>query len=100
MDFWDLGQWGSTIIIAIALVRTIRRNGKDQKARDTTIAKDTADREAVTQERLRVLAEVIKSPHFGLAALKEDIGHIKTNCADVTSGFTERLKTLEKTEKS
>ena len=110
----DLAQWGSTIVIAAALVLTIRRNGKGQKARDEAVVlaqnekeliqaekqseKDQiqAAREATVREKLKNIKQVLDHPEYGLAAIKEDMSAIQTNCAGVTAGFKARINSLEK----
>lgn len=96
MDIGDAAQWGATGVVFIALLFTIIKNGRGQKDRDEKIAKSSSAREAVIVERLKSIGEAVNSPVSGLAALKEDTNAMKQNCAKVTSGFTERIKSLEK----
>lgn len=93
-----LGNWGATVVIAIALVATIRKNGKQQKARDEAHAISRAKRETLTDETLKSIKEAIQSPKSGLVALKDDINSIKINCASVSTGVKTRLKALERRE--
>ncbi len=95
----DAAQWAATGIVALGLVFTILRNGRSQKVRDEKIATEQGARGALIQEKLKTIDEAIKSPETGLAALKEDMNSIKNNCAKVTSGFTERIKSLEKSKR-
>ena len=92
----DIAQWAATGVVFLGLVFTILKNGKSQKVRDEKNASAQAAREAVIQEKLKTIETAVKSPESGLAALKDDISGIRINCAQVTSGFTERIKSLEK----
>ena len=112
----DLAQWGITIVTAVALVLTIRRNGKGQKIRDETALLAQAEkekiqaekqsekdqlqaaREAVRGNELKHIKKALDHPEYGLAAIQEDVKAIQINCANVTTGFKEKIETLEKTK--
>ncbi|MCK5235914.1 MAG: hypothetical protein KAR06_02925 [Deltaproteobacteria bacterium] len=91
----DIAQWAATGVIFFALLFNMIKNGRAQKHRDEKMAKERAVEEAITQEKLKNIDEAVKSPVSGLAALKGDMNSIQTNCAKVTSGFTERFKAIE-----
>ena len=85
----DLAQWGSTIVIALALVLTIRRNGKGQKVRDEEAREDQAEKERIQAEKqsekdqlqaareaargneLKHIKKALDHPKYGLAAIQE-----------------------------
>ena len=95
MDVGAAAQWGATLIIALALVIQIRRNGKAQERRDEDIAKERAVRDATIDMKLKHIKEAIRSPESGLGALLKEVTSIQTNCASVTAGFKERINHLE-----
>ncbi len=91
-----LAQWGATLVIAFGLWRQTRRNGHAQKERDEKVAREQATREAEWRAEVNGINNAINSPNSGLEALKEDMSKIQLNCASVTSGFSERIKNMEK----
>ena len=95
----DAAQWAATGVVFLGLVFTILKNGRSQKNRDERIATEQGSRETLIQEKLKNIDEAIKSPETGLAALKKDMNSINKNCARLTSGFTERIKSLEESKR-
>lgn len=107
METGDAAQWAATVLLFSGLIFTIMKNGRVQKQRDEKVAAEQAKRdikaaeeqavrEALTEQQFKHINSAIASPEYGLAALKNEMSAIKLNCADVTAGFKERIKTLEK----
>ena len=80
---------GSSVVIAAVAVGgvivTWRKNGKSQAARDERIA--------LNQENI---VKKLDDPNHGLTAINDKVNDMVNNCAKVSTGLTERMKTAER----
>ena len=84
MNVGDLAQWAVVIFVVIGLVATWVRNGKGKE-------KSYGAFEQSMKQSIEGIKEDLSNKDYGLSALSKSISGIKTNCAGVTAGFTERL---------
>lgn len=80
MNAGDLAQWAVAAFLIVGLALTWRKNGKSQERRD-----------GAHEQSIKDIKAELSHPDHGLSALKDSISDVKTNCAGVTAGFTERL---------
>ncbi len=72
------------IVLAIGLALTWIRNGRGQAKRD-----------GIIEEKITGINKRLDDPDSGLGAIKKSVDKQSFRCAGVTSGFEERIKTLE-----
>ncbi len=77
-------------VIGIGLIITIYRNGKSQ-------AGELGKFKGELTTELGGISKKLDDENYGLSALGEKIGDMKTNCAGVTSAFREKIKSMDKT---
>ncbi len=85
----DMAQWGATILIALGLIYTIWRNGQRQSSSNSSIKTELKMEIQNIQQRL-------DDKTVGLAAIKKSVDEQKFYCAETSSSFRERIKSLEK----
>ena len=76
------------VLVAIGLIATWARNGRSQ-------AKYMGAMETRFTEQIKTVFSILNNEHTGLGAIKESVDDQKEKCAGVTSGFEERIKSLE-----
>ena len=93
-------------LVGFAQIRSWRRNGRDQKARDEVMALEQAQRDNDRDVRQQLRDQSIEGgylaivgrlddPSHGLRALESSMGDIKTDVAEGLGRHDERLKALE-----
>ena len=78
-----------------SLVVSLRRNGRDQKARDEQIAKEQHERDKGIEMGYLAITERLDNPSHGLEALDTKITNIKTEYGVTLGRHDERLNALE-----
>jgi len=83
---WVIGASWVTAAVAIGgVLLSWRRNGKSQAARDARI-----------HANQQHIIEKIDDPNDGLSAINEKVNNMVNNCAIVSTGLSERVKTAER----
>lgn len=77
-------------VLAIGLIVTIYRNGKSQAGK---LGKFTGE----ISTELKNINGKLDDENYGLSALGGKISDMRENCAGVTSTFTEKFKSVDKT---
>ncbi len=77
-------------VVRIGLAITIYRNGRGQAAK---LGKFKGELE----NELKNINGKLGDDNYGLSALSTKIGDIKEHCSGVTSTFTEKFKSVDKT---
>ena len=89
MNFGDIAQWAAVLLLAIGYMVTVVRNGKGKE-------RSYGAFEQSMKQSIKDIKEDLSHKDYGLSALSKSINGIKTNCAGVTAGFTERLSANDK----
>ena len=72
-------------VIGIGLIATWVRNGRSQ-----------AKGRGVLETEIRNVKDKLDDEYTGLGAIKTAVDEQRLNCAEISSGFRERIKNLEK----
>ena len=75
-------------LIGIGFIVTWVRNNKSQ-------AKYMTEMETRQNERIKTVFNKLDDPNNGLGAIKKAVDKQQVNCARISSGFQERIKSLE-----
>ena len=78
-------SWVTAAVAIGGVLLSWRRNGKSQAARDTRI-----------QTNQEHIIQKIDDPTDGLTAINEKVNNMVNNCAIVSTGLSERVKTAER----
>ncbi len=106
MEWGAIATGSGTLIVAVGLVATWRKNGREQKARDMAMAAEQTQRDADAQTRQQLRDQSIEGGYLAIVGRLDDPGHgleaIETKVNSVqlvtTEGLgrhDERLKALE-----
>ncbi len=106
MEWGAIATGAGTLVVAVGLVATWRKNGQEQKARDLAMAADLAQRDADarTEQQLRdqsieggylAIVERLDDSGHGLAAIETKVDAVKLETTEVLGRHDERLKNLE-----
>ncbi|MBA7541069.1 hypothetical protein ES705_33376 [subsurface metagenome] len=71
-------------IVAVGLIATWVRNGRNQSKRD-----------GILEERINNLSKKLDDENTGLGAIKKCVDKQAIHCAGITGSFEERIKGLE-----
>lgn len=91
MDGAVIAQWTVTGVIAVGLYLTWRQNGR----REIASEERRAERWGALETEVANIKRELSNPSHGLGKIKESVDNQGKHCASVTSGFEERLKSLE-----
>ena len=78
-----------------SLVVSLRRNGRDQKARDEQIAEQQGRRDKEIEMGYQAVKEQLNNPEHGLPALSTKITNMKTDYGETLARHDVRLTNLE-----
>ena len=78
-----------------SLVISLRRNGRDQKARDELMAQEQGRRDKEIEMGYLSIKSQLSDPKHGLPALEEKITNVKTEFGTTLARHDERLNSLE-----
>ena len=85
MDIGDAAQWAVVEFLCVGMGTNWVRNSRQQ------------DRNyGALNEKLKNVEEELKNRDHGLSALKQGINDMKTHCAQVSGGLSEKVKGQEK----
>lgn len=85
MESSDIAQWVVVIIIGLGLVVNIGRGIRTDREKYQDI-----------KYEVKAIHDELSDPNTGLAAISEKVIEMKSHCASVTSGFTEKLSGHER----
>lgn len=85
MDGAVVAQWCATGVIAVALIVSWVRNGKNQSEEWGSL-----------QTEVKNIQKQLDDPNQGLGAIKKSVDEQKTHCASITSEFEQRIAATER----
>ncbi len=106
MEWGAIATGAGTLVVAVGLALTWRKNGREQKARDLTHAAEQAQRDADAQVKQQLRDQSIEggylaivgrldNKHHGLEAIETKVDGLQLETTEVLGRHDERLKTLE-----
>ncbi len=92
----DLTQWIMTLFVTCGLIVTWVRNGRSQKARDSRIAREQAERDQKLTTNQETILRRLDDPQTGLTGMSETIHTFKETCAKVSTSLEQRVQHHER----
>ena len=91
MDWAALATGTGTLIVAIGLAVTWRRNGSHQAERDMAQAKLQAARDAILARNQEAILERLDNKEHGLQAVNEKVAAQALHCAQISGPLVTRV---------
>jgi len=84
------------LIIAIGMVATWKKNGRDQQTHDRLISDKLAVRDAKLESNSREIIRRLDDPEQGLSAINKAANAMRQHCARVSTELVTRMAVAEK----
>ncbi len=95
MDWTAIASGSGVLVVAVGLVFTWRRNGREQKTRDENEAIKQALRDRETERSYQAIVRELHHSDHGLGAIEKKLVSFELNTTDRLGRHDERITNLE-----